>query len=179
MRYLDRLTAIRIQAGDVQSFEALISLFKSRIFSYCLRMIEDHFVAEDLTQEIFLKVYRNINDYDWTKASLSTWIYSITRNTCLNYLRDKEKHQHQVINGDFSEIGVKTEDPYLFLEDKLCLVRALNKLAPEDKELVIMKDYLDLKYRDIGQILQMPTGTVKSLLHGIRARLRKILNSGD
>lgn len=175
MRYLDRLTAIRIQAGDVQSFEALINIFKSRIISYCVRMLNDHYVAEDLTQEIFLKVYRNMNDYDWQKASLSTWIYSITRNTCLNYLRDKGKHQHQVMNAGFPEACVEAEDPYLFLEDKLCLVQALNTLTPEDRELVIMKDYLDLKYREIGQILQLPTGTVKSRLHGIRARLRKIL----
>lgn len=175
MRYLDRLTAIRIREGDVEAFEALINTYQSRVFSYCLRMINDYGAAEDLTQEIFLKVYRGIRTYDWQAGRLSTWIYAITRNTCINHLRTQDRRVTETkVSGD--ELS-RQRSPNLFshLEDRIRLVAALNKLSPEDRDIVLWKDYLDLKYREIGDMLGLPIGTVKSRLFSIRQRLRQEL----
>ncbi|HWP96748.1 MAG TPA: RNA polymerase sigma factor [Syntrophomonadaceae bacterium] len=179
MRYLDRLIAKRIREGDVQAFEGLMVDFQARLFSYCIRMTNDYHAAEDLTQEIFIKVFKNIGLYDETKAALSTWIYTICRRTCLNYLRDYGREPYQPIHEDPMGAGGTGKDPYKFLEDRLLLIRALNELDPEDREMVILKDYLDLKYREIGRILILPTGTVKSRIHSIRTRLRLVLKGGE
>lgn len=174
MRYLDKLQANKIVQGDVQAFENLINSYKGRVFSYCLRMSNDHYASEDLTQEIFLKVYRNMEYYDSRKAAINTWIYAICRHTCLNYIRDRKRcgdHTALPEHDTFSNPG----DQYRSLENRLCLIRALNKLSLEERDLLIMKDYLDLKYREIAQILELPVGTVKSRIHGTRQRVRQEL----
>jgi len=179
MNYLDRITANRIQSGNVKAFETLINTFKSRIFSYCLRMLNDYHLAEDMSQEIFIKVYKNINHYDGKKASLSTWIYTIAHNTCLNHLRDWHNQPAPTRNSEYYENCFIAKDQYSLLNEKISLLRALNTLSPDERDIVIMKDYLDLKYSEIGQITSLPTGTVKSRLHGIRKKLRNILSEGE
>jgi len=178
MKYLDRLTAIRIREGDAQTFEALIRAYQSRVFSYCLRITNDHGAAEDLTQEIFLKVYRSIESYNWQQARLSTWIYTISRNTCFNYLCSLERRAPETVVGGEELSQLASRDRIFQLEDRIRLIEALNQLSPEDRDLVLWKDYLDLKYSEIGQILQLPVGTVKSRLFTIRRRLRQELK-GD
>ncbi|MGE5398608.1 MAG: RNA polymerase sigma factor [Chitinophagales bacterium] len=178
MRLTDRLVAKRIQEGDVEAFEKLINLFKSRVFSYCLRMSNDYYAAEELTQDIFLKVYRGINGYDSRKSSLSTWIFRICRNTCLNYVRDAKRRPSPINDEEYPDQLVAA-DHYFMLEQRVLLMEALNALILEDRDLVLMKDYLDLPYRDIGQIMGIPVGTVKSRLNRIRAKLQSILTNGE
>lgn len=175
MKYLDRLTAIRIREGDAEAFEALLRTYQSRVFSYCLRMTNDYGSAEDLTQEIFLKVYRSIGSYDWQRAQLSTWIYTISRNTSLNYLRSLEHRVPETMAGGNELVNAVAPDPLADLEERMRLIQALNKLSPEERDLVLWKDYLDLKYSEIGKLLQLPVGTVKSRLFSIRNRLRQEL----
>lgn len=175
MRFNDRSIAIRIHEGDAEAFERFIDTFKSRVFSYCLRMVDDYHTAEELTQDTFLKAYRSIGGYDWHKASLSTWLYTICRNNCLNHLRDMKRQPGPIENDN--PVRVLTADQYFMLEQKLSLLEALNRLTPEEREMVLLKDYLDLRYHEVGQILGVPTGTVKSRTHTIRAKLRSILIS--
>lgn len=175
MRYLDKLLANKILQGDVQAFESLIDNYKGRVFSYCLRMSNDHHASEDMTQEVFLKIYRNMQYYDSRKAALNTWIYAICRNTCLNYIRDRERTgivgTALTQPDDIASLG----NPYQSLENRLCLLRALNRLSLEERELLIMKDYLDLKYREIAQLLDTPVGTIKSKIHNTRMRVKQEL----
>ncbi|MGE5391225.1 MAG: RNA polymerase sigma factor [Deltaproteobacteria bacterium] len=175
MRYLDRLTAIRIREGDTLAFETLIHTYQSRVFSYCLRMTDDHGAAEDLAQEVFLKVYRNIGSYDCHKAGLSTWVYAISRNTALNYLRSLERKEREVAISAEELARLASPNQTNGLEDRLRLIEALNKLDPEDRDIVLWKDYLDLRYSEIAQLLQLPVGTVKSRLFSIRRSLRREL----
>lgn len=171
MRYLDKLQANKIVQGDGQAFESLINTYKGRVFSYCLRMSNDHHASEDLTQEIFLKVYRNMEHYDSRKAAMNTWIYVICRHTCLNYIRDRERCGACTALPEHDAL-CNPGDQYRTLENRLCLIRALNRLPLEERELLIMKDYLDLKYREIAHILNLPVGTIKSRIHGTRQRVR-------
>ncbi|MEN6392128.1 MAG: RNA polymerase sigma factor [Syntrophomonas sp.] len=174
MRYLDKLQANKIIQGDVKAFEILIESYKGRVFSYCLRMSNDHHASEDLTQEVFLKVYRNMQYYDSHKAALNTWIYTICRHTCLNYVRDRERAGMDTALAEPDTLGC-SGDPYRSLDNRLCLIRALNKLSLEERELLIMKDYLDFKYREIAKLLGLPVGTIKSRIHSTRMRVKQEL----
>ncbi|MGE5415955.1 MAG: RNA polymerase sigma factor [Acidobacteriota bacterium] len=172
MRLNDMITAERIIDRDTLAFEAFVDAHKTRVFNYCLGFVGDHHIAEELAQEVFLKVYRNITSYDWKKASLATWMYRIARNTCLNHVRDNS-HQHSENIDSYSmaaAVHSQTE-----LDNRIMLFQAFARLAPAERDLVILKDYLGLGYRDVGRILDMPVGTVKSRLHAIRAKLRLIL----
>lgn len=175
MRLLDMSIANQIRDGDAEAFESLINEHKSRVFSYCLRMCENHYAAEDLAQDVFLQAYTNINRYDWTKSSLKTWIFVIAHNICLNYLRNNKGRVHTEVAQDFIDDSRSPEEQYLYREDIGRLIAALRSLPGEDRELVIMKDYLGLKYREVALVLEIPVGTVKSRLHGIRAKLRQML----
>lgn len=179
MRLLDKLTANKIRDGDVRAYEELINAHKDRVFNYCLRMAGNYHLAEELAQEVFVKVFRGIGSYDWRKAALSTWIYTISHNTCLNYLRNSRKEQHQAFEETYMDKYPSAEEQYLVIEDRERMIKALNALPPEERELVLMKDYLELKYREVGQITGVPAGTVKSRLHQVRAKIRRLLGDGD
>lgn len=161
--------------GDVEAFEKIIDLYKHKVFNYCLRMTNDYYIAEDLAQDVFVKVYQRITTYDWSKSSLSTWIYVISRNTCLNYLRDTKKKTLSEADPQLLGTVLTPEDLVLQEEERQRLLTALNSLSVQDRELIIMTDYLSLKYREVGEIMGIPTGTVKSRLHGIRQKLKKDL----
>lgn len=179
MRILDKFTANKIRDGDAGVFEDLINTHKGKVFNYCLRMVGNYHLAEELAQEIFVRVYRNIAGYDWRKASLATWIYTIAHNTCLNYLRSSRHEQHQAAEKAYLNGYPSAEEQYIVLADRENMLRALNTLLPEERELVLMKDYLGLKYREVGRITGVPAGTVKSRLHTVRAKLRKFLGDID
>lgn len=175
MRISDMITSRKIRDGDVETFEKIIDLYKQKVFNYCLRMTNNYYIAEDLAQDVFIKVYQRITTYDWSKSSLSTWIYVISRNTCLNYLRDTKIEVHGEIELQLSGNNLTPEDLILKEEERQRLLAALNSLPVQDRELIIMVDYLSLKYREAGELMGIPTGTVKSRLHGIRQKLKKDL----
>lgn len=175
MRILDMITSRKIRDGDVEAFENLIDLYKQKVFNYCLRMTNNYYIAEDLAQDVFIKVYQRITTYDSSKSSLSTWIYVICRNTCLNYLRDTKKKTLCEVDPQLLGTVLTPEDLILQEEERQRLLTALNSLSVQDRELIIMTDYLRLKYREVGEIMGIPTGTVKSRLHGIRQKLKKDL----
>ncbi len=179
MKIHDHLIASRILKGDARAFGNLIDMFKSRVFNYCLRMTNNYQESEDLTQEVFLKLYKNMASYDWNKSALSTWIYSITRNTCLNYARDQEAKKVKTIEISQVNAGIRDGNQYRFVEERMLLFQVLNSLTLNERELIIMKDYLDLTYKEIGLILGLPIGTVKTRVHVIRSRLRQMLKEGD
>lgn len=175
MHISDMITSRKIRDGDVETFEKVIDLYKQKVFNYCLRMTNNYYIAEDLAQDVFIKVYQRITTYDWSKSSLSTWIYVITRNTCLNYLRDTKKETLYEVETQLLGTVLTPEDLILQEEERQRLLTALNSLSVQDRELIIMVDYLSLKYREVGEIMGIPTGTVKSRLHGIRKKLKKDL----
>lgn len=174
MRILDKITAQKIRDGDIQTFESLVNKFKNKIFNYCIRVTNNYHQAEELTQEVFIKMYQNIDLYDSQKASLATWIYTITHNACINSLRNsyRETPSHQIAST--SELN-STEDVYIAKEGLEKLIEAIQSLSPEDRSLVIFIDYLGFKYNEVSKILNVPVGTVKSRLHKVRLKIRSII----
>lgn len=178
LRFADKITAQKIHNKDVQAFEELINKFKSKIFNYCFHIVNNYHTAEEVTQEVFIKVYTNIESYDPKKAALSTWIFTIAHNTCINSLRNNKKDV-SVEEIEVSQTNASLEEK-VFMDDCLNkLVQALESLPPKDKSLIILKDYLGLKNNEISIILGIPEGTVKSGLHNARIKIRKMVGDID
>jgi len=179
MHLIDMFKANQIRDGDVKTFEKLIDEYKRQVFTYCLNISNSYPAAEELAQDVFLKVYMKIDSYDGTKSSLSTWIYTITHNSCLNYMRDRRNQVLLPIDESYADRSPSPQDQYIQREENVRLTNALTSLPDEDREIVLMKDYLGMKYREISQVTGIPTGTIKSRLHGIRLNLRQILGDND
>lgn len=178
MRLLDKITARKIRDGDVQAFEALVNKHKNTVFNYCIRTMERYHIAEELTQDIFIKVYQNISSYDHQKASLATWVFTIAHNTCINSLRNSYREIPACEIAAASETN-SPEDKYVAKENLNSVIAAIQCLTPEERSLVIFKDYLGFKYREVGGIFNMPVGTVKSRLFSIRNKIRGLIGDFD
>lgn len=174
LRLLDKITARKIRDGDIQTFESLVNKHKDTVFNYCIRTTNDYHHAEELTQEVFIKVYHNIPSYDSQKASLSTWIFTIAHNICINSLRNS----YREFASDEISAAIEPnspEDKFIAKEKLDRLIEAIQSLTPEDRSLVIIKDYLGFKYKEVSSILNIPVGTVKSRLHNIRIKIRGLI----
>ena len=174
MRLLDKITARKIRDGDVQAFEALVNKYKNTVFNYCMRTVVRYHIAEELTQDVFIKVYQNISSYDYQKASLATWIFTIAHNTCINSLRNSYREIPVCEIAAASELN-SPEDKYVAKENLDSIMVAIQCLTPEEKSLVILKDYLGFKYREVGRIFNIPVGTVKSRLFSVRNKIRGLI----
>ncbi len=178
MRLQDRITATKIRDGDVKTFENFINQYQDKVFNYCLRLSNNFQLAEELTQEAFIRVYQNINRYDYKKASLSTWLFRIAHNLSLNYLRDNVPTNIN-LHLETAAFSPSPEDQYLIKEKYDKLLVALQALTLEEKEMILLKDYLGFSCQELAAIFDIPVGTVKSRLHKLRKRLRELVGDGD
>lgn len=170
--------------GDVESFEALVREYNRYVYNIAFRMMGNEEDAKDMSQEALIKAYKNIKTFKMDSA-FSTWLYRIVINTCKDELRKKKetvfsldetydeeegKRKHEVLDSKSDPILV-----YEKVELKANLENALNKLSEDNKSVVVLKDIFGCSYEEIGEILQIPIGTVRSKLNRSRLALREIL----
>lgn len=184
----DEALAARAAAGDPGAFDALVVLYTGRVFGVAFRMLGDRAEAEDLSQEVFVTLYGALAGFRG-ESKLSTWIYRITRNRCLNRLKFlKRRHvgEHADIDdpaysgacADVETRGAGQKDPHRKLandELSVLLQGYLLELPEEQRALVVLRDLEDLTYEEIVDITGLPLGTVKSRLHRARAALARML----
>ena len=177
--------------GDETAFPELVQRYETRVYNHCVRMINDREESADLTQEVFLKVFRNIGNYEHT-YSFYTWLYRITVNCCIDYIR-KRKRQAQSISLSFNttdesssgkeqEIPDITFTPDRFMRDKetsKMLHEAMSRLSDKMRTIILLKEIERFSYEEIADILNCSRGTVKSRLFRARERLRELLESGQ
>ena len=165
----------RILQGDTQLYGEIISAYKSAVFSLCYRMVYQKQEAEDLSQEIFIKAYRNLDKYN-PKMKFSTWILSISRNTCIDYLRKKRVENLPLEEGIKTGEGpLSAEEAYLYKEQKLEIEQAIGSLPEEYRLLIILYHQQGQSYKEIAEILNMPMSLVKNRLHRGRKMLKEKL----
>lgn len=176
--------AVRAAQGDTGAFDALVTLFGGRVFAVAFRILQDRAEAEDLAQEVFVALYHALPTFRG-ESKLSTWIYKITRNRCLNRLKFlKRRHvgsladiddpavARAAVDPDAEERGHKRADQRLENVDvSRVLEEHLRALPEEQRTLVILRDLEDLSYEEIAEVTGLPLGTVKSRLHRARAEL--------
>ncbi|HCS75961.1 MAG TPA: hypothetical protein DIW17_19065 [Clostridiales bacterium] len=168
------------KAGSFDAFAELISIYEKKIYNYCLRMTNCREDAEDLTQEVFVRVYKNIKGFQGN-SRLSTWIFRIAHNICIDHYR-KSKFTIVSLNQsknheDQREMELPSEDPTpeheaLRKEQQEFLLKCMEKLRPEYKTVIILRDIQHHSYEEIAEILDVPLGTVKSHISRARAALR-------
>jgi RNA polymerase sigma-70 factor, ECF subfamily len=179
----------RCVAGDVVAWEEIVQRYNRRIYNICYRFAGSGDDAQDLTQEVFIKMFRTLNTYDVERGAFMTWVTTITRNLLVDHFRkskqdrvteslDTTPSEHE----DAMPLSEKIEDkaPTADLsvqnrETRELIHNALQKLSPELREAVILRDLQDMDYKDIATVLKVPEGTVKSRINRGRAELARLL----
>lgn len=162
----------RSRAGDTQAMGSIYEHFKSPLFGMSYRYTNNATAAEDLIQDIFLKVFTNLHSLDNDDAFVG-WLYRIAVNTCLSYLRShKRLFQKEVPLGDVE--GILTDGARGRPEDMLnkSIAEALQSLSPKLKSVFMLHDIQGFKHEEVAQILDCSVGTSKSQLFKARMKIR-------
>ncbi len=169
-------------AGNEAAWEELVRLHTRRVYSVCYRFTGTETEAQDLTQEVFLRVFRTLRTFRAGEGSFSVWLNRLTRNLLIDhYRRTKQERATDPIEDQLSRIeesnatSARADGMLAGREASEILQAALGKLSPELRETVILRDVEELEYREIAQVLSVPEGTVKSRLNRGRAELARIL----
>ena len=166
----------RCLAGDQLAWETIVHRYRRKVFNVAYKFVGKHDEAEDLTQDIFLKVFRSLDSFD-RRANFQTWLISVSRNLCIDHYRSVRK-ERETINRevDAAELVRASNDsgPFVALEqrDRVALLRhALGLLPPTLRVVVLMRDIQELSYQEIADRLRLPEGTVKSRINRGRTEL--------
>lgn len=176
-------------AGDSQAWQQLVVSQHRRIYAICYRFTGSSTDAEDLTQDVFLKLYKNLASFDTQKGSFQTWITTLARNLLVDHFRRTRLDRASdsldaTFDGeeDGQTMGDRLADPrpsqeqhVASLELKVKVQNALKQLSPELREAVILRDLEDMDYKEIAQVLRIPEGTVKSRISRGRGELARLL----
>ena len=150
--------------------------YRDKVFGFVRSKIYNQTEVEDIVHTVFLKVYGNLDKYDETKASLSTWIYIITRNTVYDYLKDKRDHPVLELIENTEESEEKTDDSILNQEALEELACALQKLPQNQRDIIILIYYKNLDRRKVAQMFGMTYGQVRYLHDKAMKRLGELLH---
>jgi RNA polymerase sigma-70 factor, ECF subfamily len=166
----------RILQGDAHSYEEIITAYKNAVFSLCYRMVYQKQEAEDLSQEVFLKAYRSLGKYD-RGMKFSTWILTIARNTCIDYLRRRKEKNLPLEEGlKAGEAPISAEEAYLYKEQQREIEAAIERLPGEYRLLIILYHQQSRSYKEIAAILDLPMTIVKNRLYRGRKMLKEELD---
>lgn len=167
--------------GHGPSWEVLVRRHTRRVFNLCYRFTGNSTTAEDLSQEVFLRVYRTLGSYQPEYGAFATWLTSVTRNLLVDHYRRTRRDQLTDSIDDApqaAEIHSPGRTPHQqaeAMELSTQVQMGLAKLSPELREAVILRDLQGMEYAEIRRVLQVPEGTVKSRINRGRIELAKIL----
>lgn len=180
----------RCVAGEASAWEEIVRLHNRRVYNLCYRFTNSQDTAEDLTQEVFLKVYRTLASYNVEKGAFTTWLTTLARNLLVDHFR--RSRQDRIT--DSIDVGMGEEENTLSIADRLRDTRpspddrlashetqkmvqaALARLSPDLREAVILRDLQDMDYKEIAVALRVPEGTVKSRINRGRMELARLLS---
>jgi len=164
--------------GDQLAWEAIVRQYWRKVFNVAYKFVGRHDEAEDLTQDIFLKIFKSLDTFD-RRANFQTWLISVSRNLCIDHYRSVRK-ERETINRDIdpNELSpaatTRSPQAQLELRDRVQLLRlALDTLAPTLRTAVMLRDIQELSYQEIADKLHLPEGTVKSRINRGRTELAR------
>lgn len=174
----------RCRNGDTDAYGDLIDLYGKKIFNMVYKLIGDYHDSADLTQEVYIKIYKNISKFRGD-SSFWSWLYTIIRNTCKDYFRKKYKENFEYIDKDNEdEKPLEIIDEKGFVEDliikkyeKDVITKSINLLNYSAKEIVILREIYGYTYSEIAAMLSISEGTVKSRLNRARDKLKNIIET--
>lgn len=177
----DELLLRRAQKGDTAAFEELLSTQENRMYAIALRMMGNREDAQDCAQDAMLRIYRAMGSFKG-QSSLSTWIYRITMNACLDELRRRKVRKaaslDSLVDEGWTPVdgGDTPEEHGLRYEKQAALNAAIQSLPDDMRAAIILRDIKGYSYDEVADILDANVGTIKSRISRGRERLREILS---
>lgn len=172
----------RCRSGDGAAWEEIVASYSRRIFNLAYRFTSSVEAAEDLTQEVFVRIYKTLEQYDPKQGNLSNWLMRLARNLIIDDYRHRQRNPQNsmadtVDNHTFHLRAVGTSAQKEVERRELCnqVQEGIDKLPPDLRTCVILRDIEELTYREIVDLLAIPEGTVKSRINRGRIELAKIL----
>jgi RNA polymerase sigma-70 factor (ECF subfamily) len=178
----DPTLVTRCLAGENAAWESLLKTHTRKVFNLCYRFTGRPAEAEDLTQEVFIKIFQTLQSYDAAQGTFATWLNRIARNHLVDHYRRTRKDRITSSLDDegsaMEETPSATAGPGAQVESRErreLLQRGLDKLSPDLREAVILRDLNDMDYDEIARVLAVPQGTVKSRINRGRLELARVL----
>lgn len=184
----DEALMLRYQQGDRAAFPVLVRRHQTALYNFALRQVRIPQVAEDVVQEAFVRVVQNAMEFKH-EARFTTWVYTITRNLCIDHLRKRALRKHPSLDesrgeeGEGPTLGEQTADPRASVEREATgtelkerIARAVDRLPDEQREVFLMREIANLPFKDIAEITGVPENTVKSRMRYALERLQEALS---
>ncbi len=170
----------RCLSGEQAAWDEFVKTYTRRVFSLCYRFTNSESEAEDLTQEVFLRIFKTLGSFRAGEGSLLVWMTRLTRNLLVDhYRRTRNARLTDAVDDKVLEertaAHARTDGLLAGREAGELLQAGLQELSPELRETVILRDVEELEYREIARVLEVPEGTVKSRLNRGRAELARVL----
>jgi RNA polymerase sigma-70 factor (ECF subfamily) len=172
----------RARAGDSFAWEEIVTTFSRRIFNLAYRFTSNGDAAEDLTQEVFIRIYRTLDQYDAKQGDLANWLMRLARNLIIDDYRHRQRNPQNSMADAVDDhqyhlraVGTSAQKELERREIAAQVQEGIDKLPPDLKTCVILRDIEELTYQEIVDVLQIPEGTVKSRINRGRIELAKIL----
>ncbi|MCC7125957.1 MAG: RNA polymerase sigma factor [Acidobacteria bacterium] len=168
----------RCLAGDQQAWDEIVRQHRRKVFNIAYKFTGKHDEAEDLTQDIFLKIFKSLHTFD-RRANFQTWLVSVSRNLCIDHYRSVRKERETIDRDiDAGQLTPASNTPSAYAELELrgrvdLLRRAMDELQPTLRTAVMLRDLQELSYQEIADRLHLPEGTVKSRINRGRTELAR------
>ncbi len=173
---VERELLLKCRAGDAEAYEPIVRAYEGRLYGLAIGLVRNTEDARDLVQDSFVRAFRSLDLYDLERPFV-TWIMSVCRNLCIDFLR--RRRYPLSLDGDddenppqIADPGAATDRATLSAETRDLIWRALARLDEDHREVLILKDIQELEYGEIAQILNIPQGTVASRVYYARRSLR-------
>ncbi len=183
----ETLLIAQVRSGDAAAWRLMIERYEGRLLAFVDSRLRDRAAAEDVVQETFVRVVQNAADFKH-EARFTTWVYTITRNLCIDQLRKRALRKHPSLDqasgeeGDGPTLGEQTADPRASVEREATgtelkerIARAVGTLPDEQREVFLMREVVNLPFKEIAEITGVPENTVKSRMRYALERLQEAL----
>ena len=187
----DEMLMVRYQRGDARAFGELVRRHNRPVYNFALRQLRDGQLAEDVTQDVFLRVVQSAAEFKH-EARFSTWLYSITRNLCVDQLRKRAHRDHSSLDAPRDKSTARAEPSGNSLPDRhpranteraaqatemrASIARALSALPDDQREVFLLREIAALPFKEIAEVTGIPENTVKSRMRYALDRLRETLS---
>ena len=161
--------------SETLSKEEIYLQYKDKVFAYIRNHVNNQEDAEDLCSDVFIKIYQKLDTYDSSKASISTWIYSVTSNTVIDFYRTN--HIHSEIPEDLTDEASSVEDEVMTQENLSQLAKALKELPQEQMDIIVLRYYKGYTLQEVAEMMNLSYGVTKLRHREALGRLNEMLAS--